>query len=309
MGIFDGQAEVHPLSDEALFGNGEEQSEEQQQVEEGQVDEAQPQEDTDEVVEESGAEELAPEGTSQEPEATATEDKVEASTETEDEGSELDQLRKQLADLQKQHNDLRSWSTKLSMENGRLRKQAEATTSKPAEAQAEPKTPKDFLKDLVNGGEEGFNAAVDKRAREIIAPLLAEREEERQLEQYRLVFNEATETWRQLTTEDGKSEMIRRMVELAANEGNPEGWKQNPDLYIFRACKELWGLPKVVDTEAIEAARRMEREAVIKEYSEKQNKNGLAAHPPANKDNTNQTKTPEQEIIEEMKSSWHSGVF
>lgn len=304
MGIFDGQAEVHPLSDEALFP-----AEEQQQVEEGQVDEAQPQEDTDEVVEESGAEEPAPEGTSQEPEATATEDKVEASTETEDEGSELDQLRKQLADLQKQHNDLRSWSTRLSMENGRLRKQAEATTKKPAESAADPKSPKDFLKDLVNGGEEGFNAAVDARAREIIAPLLAEREEERQLEQYRVAFNEATGTWRQLSTEEGKADMIRRMVELAANEGDPEGWKKNPDLYVFRACKELWGLPKVVDTEAIEAARRMEREAVIKEYNEKQNKNGLAAHPPANKDNSNQTKTPEQALIEEMKASWHSGVF
>ena len=306
MGIFDGQSEVHPLSDEALFGTNEEG---QQPEDEGQVEETQTQEETNEVVDESGVTEPAPQGTSQEPEATATEDKVVTKTEATDEGSELDQLRKQLADLQKQHNDLRSWSTKLSMENGRLRKQAEATTSKPAETQAEPKTPKDFLKDLVNGGEEGFTAAVDRRAREIIAPLLAEREEERQLEQYRLVFNEATETWRQLTTEDGKSEMIRRMVELAANEGDPEGWKQNPDLYVFRACKELWGLPKVVDTEAIEAARRMEREAVIKEYTEKQNKNGLAAHPPANKDNSNQTKTPEQELLEEMKAAWHTGVF
>ncbi len=306
MGIFDGQSEVHPLSDEALFGSAEEG---QQPEDEGQVEEAQTQEETDEVVDESGVTEPAPEGTSQEPETTATEDKVETSTEATDEGSELDQLRKQLADLQKQHNDLRSWSTKLSMENGRLRKQMETTTSKTSETQAEPKTPKDFLKDLVNGGEEGFNAAVDRRAREIIAPLLAEREEERQLEQYRLVFNEATETWRQLTTEDGKSEMIRRMVEIAANEGDPEGWKQNPDLYVFRACKELWGLPKVVDTEAIEAARRMEREAVIKEYAGKQNKNGLAAHPPANKDNSNQVKTPEQELIEEMRAAWHSGVF
>lgn len=103
--------------------------------------------------------------------------------------------------------------------------------------------------------------------------------------------------------------MIRRMVELANNDGDPEGWRQNPDWYIFRACKDLWGLPKVVDTDAIEAARRMEREAVVKEYEEKQNKNGLAAHPSANRDNSNQVKTPEQAIIEEMHNAWRSGVF
>lgn len=302
MGIFDGQSEVHPLSDEALFGNAGEE-----QVEEGQVEETQTQEDNTEPVEEGGAEEPAPEeGTSQEPEAAATEEQKEEPAPGEND--ELAQLKQQLADLQKQHNDLRAWSTKLSMENGRLRKQAEATTTK-QEEQAEPLSPKDFLKNLVNGGEQGFNEAVDRRAREIIAPLLAEREQERQYEQYRVVFGEATETWKQLSTEEGKSEMIRRMVDLASNDGDPEGWKQNPDLYVFRACKELWGLPKVVDTEAIEAARRMEREAVIKEYTEKQNKNGLAAHPPANKDNSNQTKTPEQALVEEMKASWHSGVF
>ncbi len=307
MGIFDGQSEVHPLSDEALFGAAEEQQPEEQQPEEGQVEEPQTQEDNTEPVEEGGAEEPAPEeGTSQEPEAAATEEQKEEPAPGEND--ELAQLKQQLADLQKQHNDLRAWSTKLSMENGRLRKQAEATTTK-QEEQTEPLSPKDFLKNLVNGGEQGFNEAVDRRAREIIAPLLAEREQERQYEQYRVVFGEATETWKQLSTEEGKSEMIRRMVDLASNDGDPEGWKQNPDLYVFRACKELWGLPKVVDTEAIEAARRMEREAVIKEYTEKQNKNGLAAHPPANKDNSNQTKTPEQALIEEMKASWHSGVF
>ena len=192
------------------------------------------------------------------------------------------------------------------MENGRLRK---ATTVQPQTEEREQLSPKDFLKNLVNGGEEGFNAAVDRRAREIIAPLLAEREQERQNEQYRIVFNEAVSTWKQLATDEGKSTMIRRMVEIANNDGNPEAWRENPDWYIFRACKELWGLPKVVDTEAIEAARRMEREAVIKEYTEAQSKNGLAAHPPANKDNSNQVKTPEQELIEEMRRSWHSGVF
>lgn len=308
MGIFDGQAEVHPLSDEALFGKAEEQQPEEQVEAEGQVEDEQPQVNDTAEEEENRAEEPAPEeGTSQEPEATVTEEETKTPESGEDD--RYAQLEKQLADLQKQHNDLRAWSTKLSMENGRLRKQVEATPAKPEETPAEPLSPKDFLKNLVNGGEQGFNEAVDRRAREIIAPLLAEREQERLNAHYRMVFEEASETWRQLTTDEGKEAMIHRMVEMAMDEGNPEAWRQNPDLYVFRACKELWGLPKVVDTEAIEAARRMEREAVMKEYSEKQNKNGLAAHPPANRDNTNQTKTPEQELIEEMKGAWRSGVF
>ena len=314
MSINDGQVEVHPLSDEALLARME--------AEEGQVEDTQPQKDDTATVEESGAEagEGAPAGTSPEPEADATtpeaepEAQAEPETQAEPEDKAAATEETELEKLRKQYNDLRAWSTRLSMENSRLRQQTEATPAPPEKAaEAEPKSPQDFLKDLVNNGEQGFNAAVDRRAREIaqelVAPLLAEREQERLKEYYRVAFNEATDNWKQLNTEEGKSAMIHRMVEMASEDGRPDGWLHEPDRYIFRACKELWGYPKVVDTDAIEAARRMEREAVVREYAEKQAKSGLATHPAANKDNSQNEKTPEELVKEEMRDSWYSGVF
>lgn len=300
MAIFDGegQATEVSLSDESLMELA--NAEERQETESG----APAAEDT---IEEQEAEkgETPEEDPGQEQKAEESSPAPQGITEKKEEP----QQNAELARLQKQYNDLRAWTTRVAQENSLLKK-AQADHAALAQKQVEqPKEPKDFLKDLVNGGEDGLKRLIEKEATKLVQPILTERQEAGRRQRFSAAFSEIEKEWSQLSANENRQAMIKEMVDIAEREGNIEAWRDKPDFYMFRACRSLWGMPKVADPAAIEAARKAEREAVIREYEEKQKKAGLTVQTAANKAERAEKLSPEEQIAADIMKVGSGGLF
>lgn len=283
MSIFDdGQDILESLSDEAIFG-------EEGRQEEGKSPEA----DTDKEVatEEEGAVEET---------ATEEEPKVEEKKQEEPPLSA-----EEIAKLKREMQNLRAWATKVSMENGDLRRQANLAPTPPPEKIDS----KAFVKDLLAKGQDALTPLVNARVEEVLKPYREQEEHNRAVAEFGRVMQEATMFHKELETPEGKEKAIKKMVDLAAESGDNMAWKKDPEKYFFRACRQLFGVQKVVDQDAINAAVEAARESFMKEMAEQKNKEGLSIAPHANKPAAEAKKTPEEQIKEDIFAVSHGGLF
>ena len=290
MSMFDAEGQATDiLSDEALFGAEGEMDKPQEAETEPVTEEDLPTEEspadeqTSDVQSEAETAEQAPEGQAQ----TAGE-------ENKNKRNEMDELRR--------------WNTRVAMRNAELRQQiAQLRAQQTAQAQPKPVETtqadggKAFVQQLLEKGDAALLPVIEqiaeRKAQAMMQPILTERENAQINRSVEKAISEFSADWAQLNDPGMKAQAVRKMFELSMVSGNADAWKTAPDYMMFQACRSLWGMPRVVDKTAIEAARKAERESIAK--AQKENKAGLAANVAANR-SEDAPKSDEDRILEEI---------
>ena len=291
MSMFDAEGQATDiLSDEALFGAEGEMDKPQEAETEPVMEEDLPAEEspadeqTSDAQSEAETAEQAPEGQAQ----TAGE-------ENKNKRNEMDELRR--------------WNTRTSMQNAELRQQVAQLQAQLNQMQAGFQQPaensgdggKMFVQQLLEKGDAALMPVIERiaeqKAKTMMQPILTERENAQINRSVEKAISEFSADWAQLNDPGMKAQAVRKMFELSMVSGNADAWKTAPDYMMFQACRSLWGMPRVVDKTAIEAARKAERESIAK--AQKENKAGLAANVAANR-SEDAPKSDEDRILEEI---------
>ena len=280
MSMFDAEGQATDiLSDEALFGADDEMDKPQEAETEQEAEENLPTEEgpADEQTSEDQGEaetaEQAPEGQAQA-----------AGEENKNARSEMDELRR--------------WNTRTSMQNAELRQQVAQLQAQLNQMQAGFQQPaenfgdggKMFVQQLLEKGDAALMPVIERiaeqKAKTMMQPILEERANAQINRSVEKTIADFSADWAQLKDPNMKAQAVTKMFELSAMSGNADAWKTSPDYMMFQACRALWGMPRVVDKNAIEAARKAERDNIAKE--QKENKAGLTANVAANRGESQQ---------------------
>lgn len=309
MAIFgdDGQAVVDSLSDEAIYGSNEEVTE--ATAEERQESET-PHEEAEVIEEHDGKPSPGDSQTSNagDGEETPAVNAGQADISIEE---QLRQLREANERIQKSYDNLRSWTSRvdgknkqLEEQNSLLQQQLQQFKSVPANEEARRR---DNLRDLINEPER----VIAQQVRRELEPIFREREENKQRQDFDLAVKECAKQWPQFQDTNNQKRVIEEMVSMSREKGlDPMAWRSNSKDYMILACHRLFGVPRVVDPAALEAAKKAGREEALREIENRKNKNGLTVVPNANNDPTDTAEqTPEDEIRAAMHKYSSHGIF
>ena len=283
-----GQDAINSLSDEALFAEEERQEEDTPQTETANIEETEEASPANEQTSENGGEEAVPEK------------------------GQTEYSAEEYARMKRQYDEMWKWNSRVSARNKELERQLAAlqqTKTTPTLAQKSDGTnvdSRDKIRQLVDDPAAFIAPLLDEKLRPIIEErdrALAQRQEQENKEKFNTAFADCASAWSQLADGNNRKEMVRKMIEIGmTQEGDEDAWQRDPDRYIFAACKALWGIPRVNNPEAIEAAKKAEREAVISEYNDKKKRENLSVVQNANKEVTGK-ETPEVDpILAEMRA-------
>lgn len=309
MAIFgdDGQAVVDSLSDEAIYGSNEEVAEaaaEERQESETPHGEAEAIEEHDDKPS-PGDSQTSNAGDGEE---TPVINAGQADISIEE---QLRQLREANERIQKSYDNLRSWTSRvdgknkqLEEQNSLLQQQLQQLKSVPANEEARRR---DNLRDLINEPEK----VIAQQVRRELEPIFREREENKQRQDFDLAVKECAKQWPQFQDTNNQKRVIEEMVSMSREKGlDPMAWRSNSKDYMILACHRLFGVPRVVDPAALEAAKKAGREEALREIENRKNKNGLTVVPNANNDPADTAEqTPEDEIRAAMYKYSSHGIF
>lgn len=312
MGIFgeEGQAEGYSLSDEFIYGEEEERQED-----------AAPLNNQDDTMDEE--EEPADDNRPDDDDQISEDDSEEVEEKDPEEGQsgisaeDYERLREQLEQVQKSYREIQSWTSRTSndnvslrQENERMRLELERLKSGVVGQYQQQPNDEDSLKERVKKLITDPDSLIDARVQEALRPIREKEEQQRRDMEFMDSIKECSSAWIQLGSEEGKRDMLMKMQQLSDLDGDHEGWKKRPAEYMFRSCKSLWGIPRIVDQDAIEAARKAEREAYARELAEKQKRENrtIVQHPNQSLGEPEKL-SPEEMILNEIIKSDSGGIF
>ncbi len=300
----DGQAVVDSLSDEAIYGTVEETEAETERQENDA-----PQSETEAIEEQ---EEASP-GENQTSEDGGKEDAPAQAGQADIPVEEqLRQLQAANEKTQKNYDNLRSWANRVDSKNKQLEERNKLLETQLQQlrggrnAGAEMQR-RDNLRNLINSPEE----VIARQVQQQLEPILKEREENKQRADFNEAVKECSRQWPQFQDAENHKRIIEEMVTIARQKGlDPMAWRNDAQDYMILACHRLFGVPRVTDPAALEAAKKAGREEALKEMEAKRNKSGLSLVPNANNDPTDdQSLTPEEEIRKAMWRYSSHGIF
>ena len=290
MAIFgdDGQAIVNSLSDEAIYGEQQEAAEERQE-------EGQPQQQPDNI---ENKEEASP-GENQTSENGGGDDAPLQEGQAVISAEEHQRL-------QKNYDELRSWTSRVDTKNKRLEEENKLLKQQ-LQSSTGADTAKNNLRNLIADPEQ----TIDRLVAQKMEPFLTEQQEAKRKEAFSSAVQDCLHDWPQLKNADSGKEIVAKMVELAQRRGQDAmAWRDNPGDYMVLACRELYGIPRIADPAAIEAAKKAGREEALRELEEKRHKNGLSLTPNANTGLDEKADiSPEEQIRQEIRRYSSHGIF
>lgn len=287
----EGQFDLTPFTDEYLDAQPEIENTEDADEGQGTTGRTQDEPNDIEDTEDNPTDDGSPDD-----EQTSEADSEEAGTdEPQDDGQvqqpaeDYQQLIEKINQLEQNYANVRSWASRTSNEKAELERRL-AQYEQVSSNQQVQSEPEDDLEALV-GNTRGYIQSVVK---EIMGPILEEREMSRRNAEFSRSYKECAEAWSQLNTEQGQNAVVAKMTELSIMDGDEKAWQKDPSRYIFKASKALWGIPKMTDKAAIEAAQKAGREQLRREL-ESQNKNGRSVTPNANQQIKNKRDSSEED--------------
>lgn len=303
MAIFeDGQADIS-LSDEAL----------------GLLDDASTERQEDVTPqEESATESPAIEQTSESEAQAPEEDDKEAGqqSEVQAEPAEVLRARQEVERLKTQYAEARAEMTRKQMEASQERKRRQELEEALAKAHsAAPQNREEFLQSFVNNPQEALQKAikdeagrlVNQNVTNLLQPVIEAGRVARRERTWEEACKDAAQNWPELWKD--KEALVGKMAEIALEIGDRDLMFQQPKRIMKMAALELYGPPKVIDKEAIQAAAKAAKEDATRDLAQRNaGKAGLAAAQKTNQI-TDKPLTEEERIKKEIFELAGNGLF
>ena len=239
MSLFDGQVAAESLSDEALFG-----------VTEGQ-EEAPPQ------TEEAEVESPAIEQTSEE-------------AEVESAAPETGQAAEELEAVRGQYREAHATLTKLFTERAEQNRQIETLRAQVEKLQVtqSPEAKKERLQMLVETPDkflqENFDPMLERMLEEKLAPLRQEAQMREDASTLQNCIAKIAQNFTDAKEPEKQKALVARVIEIGNERyGDRFMWRKDPQGFFTQAAFELWGVPKVVDQAALNAAAEQARQSAV----------------------------------------------
>ena len=295
----DGQAEIS-LTDEALFGE-DRQDDFQPQEDDAEYGES-PEERTSEVAED--AESAAPE------DGQAAQEQ--AGMQQVNNGMAADQL-------QRSYQELRGVYTRATQELAEMRRQNQELAQQLARMQSAAAVagngdPEQAIKQFVADPVGWLDNAAGPLLQQKLDDSLADIRREMQIREDSANLNAAlakmASSFPQAKDADGQKTMVEKMVEISSRYGDGYLWRKNPEGMLMQAALELWGMPKVIDQQAVDAAAATGKAQALAELQKKEQAKGQITQPQTqnNKDQTAEL-SEEEKIIQGIFSVNSGGLF
>lgn len=128
-------------------------------------------------------------------------------------------------------------------------------------------------------------------------------------------FGEAFESLKaeypQLNDEEQRVDVLTKMFSIAENAiGNgPESWRQAPDIFLREAVFKTYGVPKKIDQESIEAAKKRGYEEGLAQRQQREADKAKATPAATSAPQTEPPLTEEEKIIRDMMAIRSGHVF
>mgnify|MGYP001625148596 CR=1 FL=1 len=306
----DGQADLS-LSDEALFGEDEGVDTERQEQEPPQT------EGLDQGPAQRTSLEGDPDGTQGTTEAEQGQmEQEEPLPVTQEVTEEPKTVRQQDNFWQKQYTEVQGAMTRKAQELAAERQKrqqleealAQMSSSNPAEReqflQEFVANPQQALRKVAN---QTVEQAAKEKVKEILDPIIQANQRALRENAWNDAWVQTARTWGDIN-QDGET-LVRKMVEISQDAGDQDLMFRQPQRIMRLAAMELYGLPKVNDSQVIEAAARTAREEALQELNQKNAaKSGLAVAQQT-KQIGEQPMSVEDEIIQGIMAAGGKRIF
>ena len=303
----DGQADLS-LSDEALFGEAEAGDVERQELEPPQT------EGLGEGPAQRTSLEDGPDGTQQVTEAQEEQQEVQPVEQETDEEPVAPQQQDNF--WQKQYTEVQGAMTRKAQELAAERQRRQQLEEALAQmSNSDPAQREQFLQEFVANPQQALrkvaNQTVEQAAKEKVKEILEPIIQANQRAVWESAWNEAwaktAQTWGGIN-ENGEA-FVRKMVAISKEAGDQDLMFRQPQRIMSLAAMELYGLPKINDSQVIEAAARTAREEALQELNQKNAaKSGLAAAQQT-KQIGEQPMSVEEEIIQGIMAAGGKRIF
>lgn len=310
MSLFeDGQTEI-PLDDESLFDATDE-------VEANRQDTIQPQGASDSAADpgENRTSDSADAAASHTPEETG-----QATVQKLPENDAFGQQGKPAENpLQHSYNELRTSYTRTTQELAEQKRQNAALSQQlkrmeTAVIMADPEKREKAIKEMMDNPVAWLERTAAPLLEQKVNESLAEirQQSQRQEDGYRLntALAEVGKQFNQAVNDEGRKLLVEKMVEVSIRYGDGYLWRKNPGGMLTQAALELWGMPKIIDQQAVDAASAAGRAQALAELQAREQAKSQIAQPQTanNRDQTAEL-SEEEKIIQGIFASIGSGLF
>lgn len=311
MALFeDGQAGVS-LDDESLFAEADRQESGRPQDE--AADSAGPERyRTSESAE--AAERTAPAKVGQ-----AGEQQKDRITEQEAKDGGSEDVSRNQNQLQRSYQELRSRFTQTTQELAEIRRQNQALSQQVARMQSaaavagngDPEQAiKQFMANPVEWVAKASAPLLEQKVNESLAGIRRQMQMQEDSVNLNASLLQTAQDFPQAKTEDGRRQVVEKMVEISSRYGDGYLWRKNPSGMLLQAALELWGPPKVIDQQAVNAATETGKAQALAELQNKEQAKSQLTAPQTvnNKDQTTEI-SEDEKIIQGIFSSLGGGLF
>ena len=221
--------------------------------------------------------------------------------------------------LQRSYQELRSRFTQTTQELAEIRRQNQALSQQVARMQSaaavagngDPEQAiKQFMANPVEWVAKASAPLLEQKVNESLAGIRRQMQLQEDSVNLNAALSQTARDFPQAKTEDGRRQAVEKMVEISSRYGDGYLWRKNPAGMLLQAALELWGPPKVVDQQAIDAAAATGKAQALAELQNKEQAKSQLTVPQAvnNKDQTTEI-SEDEKIIQGIFSSLGGGLF